>query len=195
MGPLAGVYLHIPFCAYRCHYCNFATGGYEKPLAKRYVAALEAEVDRSASDSSRDHMRRIDTIYFGRGTHTTLSITELQRILGALRESFDIEPNSEITIEANPGSVTTDYLAQLLETGFNRLSFGVQSFDDAELAMIARTHNAMEAKRSVDDARIAGFNNISIDLIAGLPEQRRATWEKNLDEAFAIAPEHFRSEE
>lgn len=191
MGPLAGVYLHIPFCASRCHYCNFATGGYEESLAERYVAALEAEVDRSASDSSRDHIRRVDTIYFGGGTPTTLSIPELQRILGALRRSFEIEANSEVTIEANPGSVTTGYLAQLLESGFNRLSFGVQSFDDAELAMIGRTHNAMEAKRSVDDARIAGFNNISIDLIAGLPEQRRATWEKNLDEAFAIAPEHF----
>jgi len=191
MGPLAGVYLHIPFCASRCHYCNFATGGYEKSLAERYVTVLEADVNRSASDSSREHMRRVDTIYFGGGTPTTLSIPELQRILRALRESFHIEPYSEITIEANPGSVTTDYLAQLCEIGFNRLSFGVQSFDDAELAMIGRTHTAMEAKRSVDDARIAGFNNISIDLIAGLPEQRRATWEKNLDEAFAIAPEHF----
>ena len=191
MGPLAGVYLHIPFCASRCHYCNFATGGYEKSLAERYVTVLEADVSRSASDSSRDHMRRVDTIYFGGGTPTTLSIPELQRILRALKESFHIEPYSEITIEANPGSVTTDYLAQLREIGFNRLSFGVQSFDDAELAMIGRTHTAMEAKRSVDDARIAGFNNISIDLIAGLPEQRRATWEQNLDEAFAIAPEHF----
>lgn len=191
MGPLSGVYLHIPFCASRCHYCNFATGGYEESLAERYVTALEAEVDRSASDSSRDHMRSVDTIYFGGGTPTTLSIAELERILTVLKRTFDIEPQSEVTIEANPGSVTTEYLAELRGIGFNRLSFGVQSFDDAELTMIGRTHNATEAKCSVEDARKAGFTNISIDLIAGLPEQRRATWEKNLDEAFAIEPEHL----
>ena len=191
MGPLAGVYLHIPFCASRCHYCNFATGGYEKSLAERYVAALETEVRRSALDAARDHMRSVDTIYFGGGTPTTLSIPELRRILTALRDSFVIEQDSEVTIEANPGSVTTEYLDQLRKAGFNRLSFGVQSFDDSELAMIGRTHNAQEARRSVADARLAGFDNVSIDLIAGLPEQRRATWERNIDEALAIAPQHF----
>ena len=199
MGPLTGVYLHIPFCASRCHYCNFATGGYEKTLADRYVSAIEKEVHRSApdaafesnSDPGREWMRRVDTIYFGGGTPTTLSISDLKRILTALRKSFDICEQPEITIEANPGSVTVEYLAELREAGFNRLSFGVQSFDDSELSMIGRTHDSLEAKRSVSDARLAGFDNVSIDLIAGLPEQRRDTWERNLDEAFAMAPEHL----
>lgn len=188
MGQLAGVYLHIPFCASRCHYCNFATGGYEELLAERYVRALEREIRAKSPDSK---MRQVDTLYFGGGTPTTLSISQLQRILKALDETFDLLPNSEVTIEANPGSVTRDYLTKLRESGFNRLSFGVQSFDDAELGMIGRTHSAAEARQSVDDARCAGFNNLSIDLIAGLPEQRRETWERNLDEAFEIAPEHL----
>ena len=104
MGSLAGVYLHIPFCASRCHYCNFATGGYEESLAERYVSALIEEILKVQPKGPRAHMRRVDTVYFGGGTPTTLSVAQLDRILCAVKTSLDVEPETEVTIEANPGS-------------------------------------------------------------------------------------------
>lgn len=184
----AGIYLHIPFCASRCHYCNFATGGYEPELAKRYVAALLQEIERV---EVTDTMRNVDTIYFGGGTPTTLSIEQLESILKSCQLKFAIEANSEITTEANPGTIDAEYFQGLRGIGFNRISFGVQSFDDAELKMIDRVHDADEARDAVKQARQAGFANISIDLIAGLPEQRMETWQRNLTEAFALETEHI----
>lgn len=181
----AGVYLHIPFCATRCHYCNFATGGYESALAARYVNAIGKEIE------SWSRATDVDTIYFGGGTPTTLSIEQLSELLARCGQAFRLSPDVEITAEANPGSVTRDYLASLRGIGVNRLSFGVQSFDDAELQIIGRTHSAQEAREAVAMAREAGFENVSIDLIAGLPEQRMETWRRNLDEAFALAPDHL----
>lgn len=188
MSEQAGVYLHIPFCASRCHYCNFATGGYESALAERYVAALLCEIERADMTTVR---QEVDTIYFGGGTPTTLSIAQHERILAQLRQTFAVARDTEITIEANPGTISRDYFQDLLRLGFNRLSFGVQSFDDAELKMIDRVHNADEAREAVALARDAGFTNISIDLIAGLPEQRMETWQNNLREAFALGTEHI----
>ncbi|MCW5970548.1 MAG: radical SAM family heme chaperone HemW [Blastocatellales bacterium] len=188
MSNRAGIYIHIPFCASRCHYCNFATGGYEAELATRYVAALASEIRRCNLAAS---LRAADTIYFGGGTPTTLSITQFAEILDACRDVFDIAADSEITAEANPGSVSSNYLAGLRDLGVNRLSFGVQSFADDELSMIGRAHNAMEARNAVAEARAAGFDNVSIDLIAGLPEQKMDTWRRNIDEAFALGPDHL----
>jgi oxygen-independent coproporphyrinogen-3 oxidase len=188
----AGLYIHIPFCASRCHYCNFATGGYEADLARRYVGALAREIEGAASgDPARAAMRGVDTIYFGGGTPTTLAVEDLRDLLALCRAEFEVASGAEITIEANPGSVSPDYLAHLRAAGFNRISFGVQSFDDAELALIGRTHNSAEARESFAAARAAGFENISLDLIAGLPEQRIETWRRNLEEAFALAPDHL----
>ncbi|MGH9842448.1 MAG: coproporphyrinogen-III oxidase family protein, partial [Blastocatellia bacterium] len=107
------------------------------------------------------------------------------------RASFDLAPDAEITAEANPGSVSLEYLKALRATGVNRLSFGVQSFDDGELRMIGRTHSAEEAREAVRSARAAGFGNVSLDLIAGLPEQKTETWRRNLDEAFVLRPDHL----
>ena len=191
MTDRAGIYLHIPFCASRCHYCNFATGGYESELAARYVAALVSEIRRAGDGPPPPSMKEVETIYFGGGTPTTLTIAQIGRILDACREVFTIDPRAEITSEANPGSVSREYLAELRALGINRLSYGVQSFADEELAMIGRTHNAAEAREAVALARAAGFDNVSIDLIAGLPEQRMETWRRNLDEAFALAPDHL----
>jgi oxygen-independent coproporphyrinogen-3 oxidase len=188
MSDQAGIYLHIPFCASRCHYCNFATGGYESETAKRYVAALWQEIERA---EVTDEMRQVDTIYFGGGTPTTLSIAQLSSILTACHQKFTIDKNAEITTEANPGTIDAEYFQGLRRIGFNRISFGVQSFDDAELKMIDRVHNADEAREAVFMARDAGFNNISIDLIAGLPEQQMTTWQRNLQEAFALGTEHL----
>ncbi|QQS45912.1 MAG: radical SAM family heme chaperone HemW [Acidobacteriota bacterium] len=187
MNERAGIYLHIPFCATRCHYCNFATGGYESDLARRYVAALTAEIRRTDLIS----MRSVDTIYLGGGTPTTLSIDQIESILDACRKKFEVAREVEITSEANPGSIDLDYLSGLRTAGVNRLSFGVQSFDDGELSMIGRTHSSGEAREAVRLARRSGFENVSIDLIAGLPGQTIPTWRRNLDEAFALEPDHI----
>ena len=187
---LAGIYIHIPFCATRCHYCNFATGGYESELARRYTVAVREEIGRA--DVSSDSMtRRVDTMYFGGGTPTTLTVGQISSLIEACRREFDVAPDSEITAEANPGSISQNYLVELRSAGVNRLSFGVQSFDDGELRMIGRTHSAEEAREAVRTARDAGFANVSIDLIAGLPEQKMETWLRNLEEAFALAPDHL----
>lgn len=190
MKHLAGIYIHIPFCATRCHYCNFATGGYESELARRYTAAARAEIER-AEVSKKPEMRRADTIYFGGGTPTTLTIEQISDLIETCRQTFDIAPDSEITAEANPGSVSQNYLEELRAAGVNRLSFGVQSFDDSELRMIGRTHSSEDAREAVRMARAAGFANVSIDLIAGLPEQKLETWRRNLEEAFALEPDHL----
>jgi putative oxygen-independent coproporphyrinogen III oxidase len=191
----AGIYLHIPFCATRCHYCNFATGGYESELAGRYVTSLVTEIERAgemaASSTALLEMKMVDTIYLGGGTPTTLSIEQLTDIIAICRRTYDIASEAEITAEANPGSVSLDYLKRMREIGINRLSFGVQSFDDHELQMIGRTHSAEEAREAVRMARAAGFTNVSIDLIAGLPEQKMETWMRNLDDAFSLAPDHL----
>ncbi|MBK9313963.1 MAG: radical SAM family heme chaperone HemW [Acidobacteria bacterium] len=189
MSELSGIYLHIPFCATRCHYCNFATGGYESDIARRYVAALIEEIGRTRFEEPS--MRSVDTIYLGGGTPTTLSIDQLAAILDACRKTFDVTTDAEITCEANPGSIDLDYLKDLQTAGINRLSFGVQSFDDGELQMIGRTHSSEEAREAVRLARQARFQNLSIDLIAGLPEQTMDTWQRNLDEAFALEPDHI----
>jgi oxygen-independent coproporphyrinogen-3 oxidase len=190
MNQLAGIYIHIPFCATRCHYCNFATGGYESETARRYVAALREEIGR-ADASTSPSMREVDTIYFGGGTPTTLTVEQISSVIELCREKFGVAPDAEITAEANPGSVSGEYLEALREAGVNRLSFGVQSFDDGELQMIGRTHSSEDARAAVRIARSAGFDNLSLDLIAGLPEQKMETWRHNLDEAFGLEPDHM----
>ena len=188
MSNLAGIYLHIPFCETRCHYCNFATGGYESELARRYVAALREEILRA---EATPEMQTVDSIYFGGGTPTTLSVEQLSGIIELCREKFDVAPNTEITSEANPGTISQEFLENLRAAGVNRLSFGVQSFDDGELKMIGRSHSDEDARQAVRMARAAGFANVSIDLIAGLPEQKMTTWRRNLEEAFALEPDHL----
>ena len=195
MNEAAGIYIHIPFCTTRCHYCNFATGGYDAEVARRYVAAVAREVTQAAeimnAAPTPSAMREVDTIYFGGGTPTTLTVEQLSSLIALCRENFDVATEAEITTEANPGSISQVYLQSLRDTGINRLSFGVQSFDDAELQMIGRSHSAAEAREAVYLARAAGFTNLSLDLIAGLPEQKMTTWQRNLAEAFALQPDHL----
>ncbi|MBS1788893.1 MAG: radical SAM family heme chaperone HemW [Acidobacteria bacterium] len=188
MNQLAGIYIHIPFCDTRCHYCNFATGGYESDLARRYVEALRTEIQRA---ETKPEMQAVDSIYFGGGTPTTLTVEQLGGIIELCRAKFDVSPDAEITSEANPGTISQAFLERLRATGINRLSFGVQSFDDGELEMIGRSHSAEDARQAVRLARAAGFENVSIDLIAGLPEQKMETWRRNLEEAFALEPDHL----
>lgn len=182
----AGLYIHIPFCSSRCSYCDFATGLYQSELAERYVRVLVAEIRSSAEAGAR-----VDTIYFGGGTPSLLDPAQLDRILVAVRDQFDVDAASEITLEINPGSVTPEKLRDFRELGINRASFGAQTFDDRELAKLGRSHTAADARRTFRDLRTAGFGNVSFDLIAGLPGQTLAGWERNVEEALSLQPEHL----
>jgi len=182
----AGLYIHIPFCSSRCSYCDFATGIYQSELAERYVRALVAEIETSPYADAR-----VDTIYFGGGTPSLLDPSQLEPILGAARDRFDLAEAAEITLEINPGSATLERLRAFRELGINRASFGAQTFDDRELAKLGRSHTASDARRTFHDLRAAGFANVSFDLIAGLPGQTLAGWERNVDEALELRPEHL----
>jgi len=182
----AGLYVHIPFCSSRCSYCDFATGLYEGQLAERYVAALVEELR-----SSRRSGARVDTIYFGGGTPSLLSPAQLERILATLFQQFEIDPESEVTLEINPGSVTIEKLEAFRSLGINRASFGAQTFDDRELAKLGRSHTAEDALKTFADLRRAGFTNVSFDLIAGLPGQTLAGWQRNIKQALELNPEHL----
>jgi oxygen-independent coproporphyrinogen-3 oxidase len=184
----AGVYLHIPFCRSRCSYCDFATDVYRSADGvERYVSALCAEVDAQASRARAE----IDTVYFGGGTPSLLTPQQLERILRSVRNSFDLLPDAEITVEMNPATVTHNKLSAFRQVGVNRASFGVQTFDDRMLRLLARAHDAADARETFAMLRHAGFKNVSFDLIAGLPGQTVDDWDRNLDEALALAPEHL----
>src|ERR1044072_1012432 len=182
----AGLYIHIPFCSSRCSYCDFATGIYQSELADRYVRARVAEI---ASSTHRG--ARVDTIYFGGGTPSLLNRSQLQQILTAVYEQFEIDAGTEITLEINPGSATLARLREFRGLGIIPPSFGAQAFDDRELAKLGRSHTASDTRRTFCDLRVAGFANVSFDLIAGLPGQTLAGWERNIAEAFALQPEHL----
>ena len=182
----AGLYLHIPFCSSRCSYCDFATGLYQSELAERYVSALVEEFN-----SSRESGAQVDTIYFGGGTPSLLSPSQLERILNTVHARFEIDSSAEITLEINPGSVTAEKLRAFRIAGVNRASFGAQTFDDAELAKLGRSHSASDAMETFAELRRAGFDNISFDLIAGLPGQTLAGWQRNVKQAIELQPEHL----
>jgi oxygen-independent coproporphyrinogen-3 oxidase len=196
-----GIYIHIPFCRSRCSYCDFATGLYEAPLASRYISALISEINRADVPASS----RVDTIYFGGGTPSLLEPEQLEEVLHALRRHFEITETAEVTIEMNPGSagapvtgiaghsaeelITT--LTRFRDAAVNRVSFGAQTFDDRELARLGRSHNADDVRQTFANLRAAGFQNISFDLIAGLPGQTLEGWKRNVDEALRLRPEHL----
>jgi len=182
----AGLYVHIPFCSSRCSYCDFATGLYQSELAGRYVRALVEEIK-----SSRYAGETVDTIYFGGGTPSLLGPSQLDDILGALHDNFRIDPESEITLEINPGSAAPEKLRAFQNSGVNRTSFGAQTFDDAELAKLGRSHSAADALRTFAELREAGFANVSFDLIAGLPGQTLTGWQRNIKQALELRPEHI----
>lgn len=184
----AGIYLHIPFCRSRCSYCDFATDVYRSSDAvERYVAALCREIGSTSVASGKD----VDTIYFGGGTPSLLEPGQVERILGGLSTAFEIAPGAEITMEMNPATVTPETLRAFHSLGVNRASFGVQTFDDRALRLLARGHDADDARDTFAMLRSAGFDNISFDLIAGLPGQSLTAWEQNLAEAISMFPEHL----
>ena len=183
---MAGIYIHIPFCKQRCLYCAF----YSSTLHSRqqeYCDALCRELE----------MRRnyiigiVDTVYFGGGTPSTLTRGQLQMILGTIKRNYTLSPSAEITIEANPDDLTPEYLTTLRSLSFNRLSMGIQSFDDTQLKALGRRHTAERARQAVEDARVAGFNNISIDLMFALPSSTHAQWQESIQQAISLHPTHI----
>jgi len=188
---LAGLYIHIPFCEKKCIYCNF----YSIEILdgkERFLDALVREIDMRADllAAGADAPDRYETIFFGGGTPSLLSPEEMERIFTALRRRFRIEEGAEITMECNPGALTAEWLEGYRELGTNRLSFGVQSFDDDELRFLSRIHTASEARRSIELARKV-FENVSLDLIFALPNQTRERWRSNLEEGVRLGTEHI----
>jgi oxygen-independent coproporphyrinogen III oxidase len=184
----SGIYIHIPFCKSRCSYCDFATDVYRSNDAvERYVAALCAEI----TNCELRITNRIETIYFGGGTPSLLQPAQLEKILAAIHQKFAVGREIEFTLEMNPATVTIEKLRDFRSLGVNRASFGVQTFNDRALKLLARGHDANDARATFELLRQSGFDNISFDLIAGLPGQTLEDWEKNLGEALQLNPEHL----
>ena len=203
---MSGIYIHIPFCKSKCGYCGF----YSLPSLKlkdRFLEALKAEIV-----GRKDYLKRrphcgldpqcpaleneqdtppINTIYFGGGTPSLLCVTEIGDILHLINKTYTVAPNAEITLEANPDTLSLEYLKDLRQLGVNRLSIGIQSFFDDDLQYLSRRHDAHHALQCLDWAKSAGFDNISIDLIYGLPTSNAEQWNKNLDIFFAYDLPHL----
>jgi oxygen-independent coproporphyrinogen III oxidase len=181
---LLGLYLHVPFCGSICNYCNFNRGLLDPAVRERYVPAVEREIALAADGS------RVDTIFFGGGTPSLLEPAEIGRLITACRDAFDVHPVVEITLETNPETSTRERMERFREAGVNRISFGVQSFRDEELGRLGRVHSADRAREAVREARGAGFDNISLDLMMWLPQQTQEHWRFNVEELIAAGPEH-----
>lgn len=176
-----GLYVHIPFCKQKCMYCDFPAYQNLQDYYETYVYALVQEMDLWVSEHPESKAKPIDTIYFGGGTPTELSIQQLQMIVDKIKSTFTITDDCHMTIESNPGEVDLQYLTKLVKLGFNRISFGVQTFDDKALTMLHRSHNGEKAKQAIYDAKEAGFTDINIDLIYGLPRQTLEDIQRNLN--------------
>jgi oxygen-independent coproporphyrinogen-3 oxidase len=183
---MLGLYVHVPFCSAICNYCNFNRGLFDADLKARYVDALVAEI-RTAGLKPR---AAADTMFFGGGTPSLLEPDEIARIIAACESAFDIAADREVTMEANPESVTEARLAAYRRAGVNRLSVGVQSFREDELRRLSRLHSADRARAAFGEARAAGFDNVSLDLMMWLPEQRVSEWLESIDDSIALGPEH-----
>ena len=181
---MLGLYVHIPFCSAICNYCNFNRGLFDAALKEQYVAALLREIATQGDGSPAD------TIYFGGGTPSLLEPAEIASIIETCRNSFAVARDAEITMEANPETVTPERLVGFREAGVNRLSYGVQSFRDEELQRLTRLHSASRAAEAFAMARGAGFDNISLDLMMWLPQQTIAQWLESVDALIALGPDH-----
>ena len=185
----SGIYIHIPFCKSRCSYCDFATDVFRSNDAvERYVDALRSEIETFSLDSVGP---AVDTLYFGGGTPSLLSPAQLELIFSSLQKKFNFTENLEFTVEMNPATVSREKLLAFKSIGVNRASFGVQTFDDTALKLLARGHDSNDALNTFKLLRECGFQNVSFDLIAGLPGQTVADWETNLNKALSLEPEHL----
>lgn len=183
-----GLYIHIPFCKRKCGYCDFYSLPRSEALFDKYKAALIAHL-REAAPRLKDY--RIDTIYFGGGTPSWFGAENIRDILDFIRRNMKVEKNAEITVEANPDSLNRQAVRQLMREGVNRISMGVQTADERLLRKIGRSHTYAQAITAVAAARDAGIENLSLDLIYGLPDQTLDSWKETLDKILALSPEHI----
>lgn len=184
---MAGIYIHIPFCKQRCRYCAFYSSTLYN-IREAYVDTLCKELLMRKEYIAGEP---VGTIYLGGGTPSTLTMEQLKRICDTIYSNYPIAEAPEVTIECNPDDLTPDFLEQLKELPFNRISMGVQSFNDAQLKRLGRRHTAEAARQAVANTRAAGYSNISIDLMFALPGSSRAEWQETLDTAIALQPEHL----
>ena len=182
------LYIHIPLCVKKCAYCDFASFAGRMAQRARYVQAVCREIRAQAAFFGP---RRVGTVFLGGGTPTLLTGGQVQQILDTVLACFELDDGAEITMEGNPGTLTMDSLRAYRQAGVNRLSLGVQSLDDGLLAAVGRIHTAAEAVQAVRMAREAGFDNLNLDLMLGLPGQTAAQWRDTLARAIALAPDHL----
>ena len=188
MRPL-GLYLHIPFCLSKCRYCDFCSLPHPK---KENVAAYISKINNEICEYGELYREyNINTVYFGGGTPTLLKASELTSLLFTVKESFRLSNDAEITAECNPATADKKYFEEMLGAGFNRLSIGVQSMVDRELKLLGRLHSAEDAKKAVVDAKDAGFKNLSVDVMFGIPEQTRESLSYTIDRLAELNPNHF----
>jgi len=184
---MTSIYIHIPFCRRKCCYCDFFSIP-DTGLLEPFLSALFRELSLRAGEVDE---RPVETVFLGGGTPSLLEPSQLERLLDRLHAAFRISPDAEVTLEANPGTVSEDKLKAFRGLGVNRLSIGIQSFHDRELAFLGRIHNCVEALQSIKDARAAGFGNWGLDLIYAIPGQALPDWEENLTLAVDLDPTHI----
>ena len=182
------LYIHIPFCETKCPYCDFNTYAAIEPLMPSYIAALQSEL---ALWGRLLHRPQVHTVFFGGGTPSYLPASDIRHIMETVRSVFALEADAEVTLEANPGDFSEGKLAAYLDSGINRLSIGVQSFDDGLLRTLGRRHSAKDAVQAYRQALDAGFDNVSIDLMYGLPYQSIEQWQRTLRQAMELSPPHI----
>ena len=189
-----GLYISVPFCFSKCSYCNFASGVFSKGLMDRYVERVCQDMRKAAETAAKlgaEFDRRVDSIYLGGGTPTALEPAQMQALLNAPRDNFEVQPGAEVTVECAPGTLTPEILQTLLAFGVNRVSLGVQSFVDQEAASVGRQHNRDIVLDDIQRLRALGIGTINIDLIAGLPHQTLESWKRTLSETLAVVPPHI----
>lgn len=188
-----GLYISVPFCRTKCSFCNFASGVFSRELHERYVAHIERELagaEALAQSMGGRWERRVDSVYLGGGTPSVLDGDHLERLFASVRGSFDVESDAEITVECAPGTLTPELIATLVRCGVNRVSLGVQSFVDQESRSVGRLHTREIVLTEIARLREAGIDEISVDLIAGLPYQTMESWKYSLDEVIATGVPH-----
>ena len=188
-----GLYISVPFCKTKCSYCNFSSDVFSRTVFETYISRLCVEIGQAAQTA--DQMGGlldpvVETIYFGGGTPTLLDVTQLERIFVTIRQNFNVAAGTEITVECAPGTLTSPGLDTLQRCGVNRISLGVQSFDDNEAASVGRIHKRSTVVDDIARLRLAGISNLNVDLIAGLPHQTRESWETSLDQLISLDAPH-----
>jgi oxygen-independent coproporphyrinogen-3 oxidase len=187
---ITGLYIHVPFCFHKCHYCDFYSITRQTPeRMDRFVDLLQREADQWVNHSALS--LRLHTIFMGGGTPSLLPLEQMHRLVSGIRDRFDLSQVDEWTVEANPATVTADYCRMLKDAGVNRLSFGAQSFDSRELKVLERHHEPDDVFRSVELARSAGFERLNLDLIFAIPGQDLASWRRSLNAALDLGTTHL----